>query len=578
MDLDRRVLLTAPWCWPPPGSRGRDLLIDALGEPPALEPGRAPGVTARGESATLWCLDAGPTSAGPFRDAPGFSRATLGPTARASWQAACLALPRTAPVLWRRVHDCGRDLPSGTFLRSHREVAGFDDRERLLEGGSFGLTFYLLLASRVINRALPGDVMAAAGIDEQGRTLPIEGLGARVSGLAAMAPSIRRIVVCESQATEAQAAAAAAGVEIVAVTSGADALAAIYESALADLLVAAGTDADHRAELVEAFFRQALTGRGAARDWSPIERGAAMALREWPLVDDQEYRLQFAAAVAARHDRGAGELPLPDEMTSPQGWLQRQPAPVRFTLLTHLVRQSAEAGTPPWPKTEALALRALPARFEDALRPHLTLMAALARLWAITGREVTALVLDRRLARAFAEAFAEAEVAGPLAEIFRLAGVLHDRGAFEDADDLREQVLTAGGFGLLGAPHVELARSRALLMLGRLDDAAIDTLSALSRDAGASPHVRGSAGRWFVRALRERRHDDTAAEQLARLEQEAGDERYIVLAHLDAALAAGDTARAVRFVTHLTRLDPGPLGHLLAVSTDPSYIATRYPR
>jgi hypothetical protein len=265
-------------------------------------------------------------------------------------------------------------------------------------------------------------------------------------------------------------------------------------------------------------------------------------------------------------------------MTSPHAWLQRQPAPVRFTLLTHLVRQSAESGTPPWPKTEALALRALPARFEDALRPHLTLMAALARLWAITGREVTALVLDRRLARAFAEAFAESEVAGPLAEVFRLAGVLHDRGAFEDADDLREQVLTAGGFGLLGAPHVELSRARALVMLGRLDDSVLDTLSALAVDASVSEHVRGSAARWFVRALRERRHDDAAAERLARLEQQSGDERYVVLAHLDAALAAGDAPRASGFVARLSKLDPGPVGHLLTVSADPAYVATRYPR
>jgi hypothetical protein len=603
MDLDRRVLLTAPWCWPPPQSRGRDLLVDALGPAPTLAPGRAPAVTVRGEAVTLWCLDVGAGSAAPFRDAPGFSRMPLGRTAQASWRAACLALPRSLPVLWRRVCDAGRDLPVGTFLRSHRDASGLEERERVLEGSSFGLTFFLQLATRVLDLPLPGDVLAVAAIDEHGRTSPVDALGARITSLATLAPSIRRIVVCASQAAEARAA-AGDGIEIVSVACAADALSALLEGSLPDRLVAAGTDADHRAELVEAFFRQALTGRAAAIDWSPIERGATMALREWPLVDDQEYRLQFAAAVAARHDRGVGELPLPDEMTSPHAWLERQPAPVRFTLLTHLVRQSAEAGTPPWPKTEALAVRALPPRFEDALRPHLTLMAALARLWAITGREVTALVLDRRLARAFAEAFAEAEVAGPLAEIFRLAGVLHDRGAFEDADDLREQVLTAGGFGLLGAPHVELARARALLMLGRLDDAVLDTLADLARDPGAALHVRGSAARWFVRALRERRHDDSAAQQLARLEQEAAAageaigaagadpaaragsaappgaiaERYVVLAHLDAAIAASDSARAATLIARLGKLDPGPVGHLLSVSRDPAYIATRYPR
>jgi hypothetical protein len=116
--------------------------------------------------------------------------------------------------------------------------------------------------------------------------------------------------------------------------------------------------------------------------------------------------------------------------------------------------------------------------------------------------------------------------------------------------------------------------------------------------------VRWSASRWFVRALRERRHDDSAAQQLARFEQEAAAaagpgavrsdpadrdyalnafsapvaERYVVLAHLDAALATGDAPRAASLVSRLGKLDPGPIGHLLAVSSDPSYIATRYPR
>jgi hypothetical protein len=291
MDLDRRVLLTAPWCWPPPQSRGRDLLVDALGPAPTLEPGRAPAVTVRGESTTLWCLDTGANSSAPFRDAPGFSRVPLGPAAQASWRAACLALPRSLPVLWRRVCDARYDLPVGTFLRSHREVAGLDERERVLEGSAFGVTFFLQLASRVLDVPLPGDVLAAAGIDEHGRALPIDAIATRVTGLAAMAPSIRRVVVCASQATEAKTAAAAAGVEIVPVTSAGDALAVLLEASLADRIVAAGTDADHRAELVEAFFRLALVGRGPAADWAPIERGATMALREWPLVDDQEYRL-----------------------------------------------------------------------------------------------------------------------------------------------------------------------------------------------------------------------------------------------------------------------------------------------
>jgi hypothetical protein len=585
MDLERRVLLTAPWCWPPPQSRGRDLLVETLGPVPRLPPGRAPAVTVRGGTATLWCLDTDTRTDGvPYVGAPGFGRLPLGPEARASWRAAALALPRSLPVVWRRVHDMTRDLPVGTFLRSHLDVAGFEERQRLLDGPSFGLAFFLLLASRVLDLALPDDVLAAAGIDEQGQLSPVDDVSARLAGLSVVAPSIRRVLVSADQ-VEAARAAAGAGVEVIGVSAAADALALLHDTGLPERLVEAGIDAERRAELVDAFFRLALTGRGAASDWSPIERSAAIALREWPLADDQEYRLQFAAAVAGRRLRRAGELPLPDEMVSPRAWLERQPAPWRLALLTHLVQQSADAGTPPWPKTEALAVRALPPRFEDALLPHLKLMGALAHLWALTGREVTALVLDRRVARAFAEAFAEEDVSWPLAEVFRLSGVLHDRGAFEDADDLREQVLTAGGFGLRGAPHVELSRARAQVMLGRIDEQVLDQLHGLAHDRGAPPPVRWSASRWFVRALRERKHDESAAAQLARFEQELraeprdGDagERYLLLAHIDAALAADDPTRAASLVAHLEKLDPGPLGHLLAVSTEAAYIASRYP-
>jgi hypothetical protein len=584
MDLDRRVLLTAPWCWPPPQSRGRDLLVESLGPVPALPAGRAPAVTVRGDTVTLWCLDADTrTDAVPYGDAPGFGRLPLGPDARVSWRAAALALTRSLPVPWRSVHDASRALPVGTFLRSHLDGARLEERQRVLDGPSFGLAFFLLLASRVLDLPLPDDVIAIAGVDERGHVLPVDAVQAKTAGLAALAPSIRRVIVCVDQVSDANAA-GETGLEIIGVTGAADALVRLHDQVLPDRLVDAGIDAERRAELVDAFFRLALAGRGPALNWSPIERGAAIALREWPLVDDQEYRLQFASAVAARHDRNAGELPLPDEMASPRAWLERQPAPIRLALLTHLVQQSADAGTPPWPKTEALALRALPPRFEDALLPHLQLMGALARLWAITGREVTALVVDRRLARAFAEAFAEEDVSWPLAEVFRLSGVLHDRGAFEDAEDLREQVLTVGGLAARGAPHVELARARALVMLGRLDDAALDQLHGLTKDSGIPAHVRWSASRWFVRSLRERRHDDSAGEYLAKFEQETRDprdgvvaERYLVLAHLDAALAAADVARAAGLVSHLQKLDPGPLGHLLSVSKDAAFIASRYP-
>jgi hypothetical protein len=87
-----------------------------------------------------------------------------------------------------------------------------------------------------------------------------------------------------------------------------------------------------------------------------------------------------------------------------------------------------------------------------------------------------------------------------------------------------------------------------------------------------------------VRGLRERKHDDSANEHLARFEQaihgnphDPNTERFLVLAHLDAALAAGDHPRATNLVAHLEKLDPGLLGHLLSISQDPAFIVSRYP-
>lgn len=530
----------------------------------------ATAVTVRGRTVALWRLECGPPPALPIADSIPF-----GPDAQASWRAAALALPRSVPVLWRSVHHAARELPRATLLDSHLPAPGFEERDRVLDGPSFGLTFFLLLTSIVLDQPLPDDVVASAVIDDRGHIGPVDAIAEKIAGIIAMAPSIRSVLVAADQRDEAVQA-ARHQLEVVGVTDAAEVQRHVFGDRLSRSLADAGTDPERRAELVEAFFRLALVGRGASIDWSPIERGAALALAEWPLEDDQRYQLTFARAVAARHERNAGDLAIPTVE-----WLAARPATVRLALLTHLVQQSADAGVPPAELTEALALQALPARSEDRLVPHLKLAGALARLWAVTGREREALDAQRSLAHAFAAAYLEYESSFPLAEWYRLSGVLQDAGAFDAACDFHARVLAAGGFGFHGGPYVELSLARARVMLECSDASTVEKLHALSHDRSVPAHVRWSAARWLVRALRRlsREADWRAVRQ--RLEAASFRypvaRRYALLAQLDEAIVDSDGKKTQDVLESLGAADPGPLVHLLGVSRDPERAARLYP-
>ena len=297
--------------------------------------GIAPAVTLRGGTVALWAL----TSNVPASLPATLHRAALGAEATASWHAAVLALPRSLPVLWRDLRELAQHPPVPVHLCSHLAEPGIERRDRVVDGGSFGLAFLLQLASRVLSLPLPPDVIASVAIDELGRTSRVDGLFEKLDGIATLAPRISRVLVAASQHDEVRS--SAGRLQLVPVRTAAQALEVVFGDALGIRLAEAGSDDARRRELVDAFFRLALVGRGAAVDWSPVERGARIALRDWPPAFDDRYRLQFAAGVAARHERNAGEIAVPGP-----AWLDAQPAPIRVGVLTHLVQQSADTGTP----------------------------------------------------------------------------------------------------------------------------------------------------------------------------------------------------------------------------------------
>jgi hypothetical protein len=366
--------------------------------------------------------------------------------------------------------------------------------------------------------------------------------------------------------------------ELIPVRTAAQALELAFGDALGVRLAEAGSDDARRRELVDAFFRLALVGRGAAVDWSPVERGAAIALRDWPLAFDDRYRLRFAAGIAARHERNAGDVALPGS-----AWLDSQPAPIRVAVLSHLVQQSADTGAPAVAEIEPFAAKEVPADLGSAFVPQLKLAGALGRLWAVTGRAAEALELQQRVARAFVDMFEDAELSFQLSEWYRLAGALDDAGAIAGADAVLARLETTGGLTAAGRPYVELSRARGRVLLGTLDRDVADRLDTLAADLAMPAHIRWSAHRWAVRAWRALGEKDRAAERLRYMLKSGGTVphamRYLVLAGLDADIlehrASAEDIRAG--IARLRELDPGPMGHLEVAYAEPADIITFYP-
>ena len=553
------ALALGPWCWS----------VHASGAP-EMAVGVVPAVTLRGGTVSLWALRAGkvPQSWASM----GLHAAALGAEALASWQAAVLALPRSLPVLWRDLRELAQHPPLPVHLCTHLAEPGIERRDRIVDGGSFGLAFLLHLASRVLSLPLPADLIASVAIDELGRTARVDGLYEKLDGIAILAPRISRVLVAASQHDEVRA--SGGRLQIVPVRTAAQALEVVFGDALGIRLAEAGSDDARRRELVDAFFRLALVGRGAAVDWSPVERGARIALRDWPPAFDDRYRLQFAAGVAARHERNAGEIAVPGS-----AWLDAQPAPIRVGVLTHLVQQCADTGTPSPDQIEPYAVTQVPKDLGSAFVPQLQLAGALARLWAVTGRPAEALEMQQRVARAFVATFEDGQVSFQLSEWFRLAGALGDTEAFERAEAFCTRLDATGGLSAAGAPYVKLAQARARIELGRTDAETRDRLDALSRDLGVPAHLRWSACRWAARAWRLAGERTLAEERLTAMELERARAphaaRYLLLAEFDAAQDTGGTAEA--FLDRLAALDPGPLTHLRAAYESDAEIVRFYP-
>lgn len=549
------VLGLGPWAWPDAGHAGHALAREIAGStPPPVPVGAIPGLTVEGRCGFAWILHSDPTRQ---------PSAELGRSARASWDAAALALPRSVPLLWSSVNAAHADEPRLQLVATLVEH-GQAPRCSIVHGPSFGLAFFLLQASRVFHTPLPADLVASAAITDDGRIEPVEGLPVKIAAARASFPALRRVLVAASQVEDARA--CAAPLEVIGVASASQALEHVFGGRLVGLLLAEGADAQRRQELAEWFFRFALVGRGELVDWSPVASAAAEALARWPALSaDQRFLLAFAQGIAERHEFNAGALPVPTE-----AWLRSRPAPLRLQLLAHLVQQAADVGSPAPGELAALLATFRQPDIHEGHPMAWRVEGAWARLLAVTGRPTEALERQRRLAHAYFGSLLYADVSFPLTEWFRLAGALGDRTALAAADDMRQRLLPLGAFGAQGRAYVELARARASLLLSSPpSEASLGVVRSLANQPAMAHHVRWAAARVLLRVVG--RDAAEAEETLSALaEAAASPDRRVhhaarvatALIALDTALDHGGTSAAAAACDAMRALEPGLVGHL----------------
>jgi len=574
----RRRLTLAPWCWPPEENRfAWERAVDVAGGIPALPVGSAPLLTVSPTAVTLWVLHR-------CHRRPALHGArVLGAEAERQWLDAATALPNVLPILWSSVLEA-RDTELSAFeviSKIRGGSAGVACLPAAIEGRSFGVSFLLALASKVLGQELPADLVASAAIDSHGRVSPVDEIRDKVSLVLQRAPRIECFLVHSDNEKEATTAALGSRLRIVPIETGIEAIEAAFGNDLREKLVALGNNANRRAELVEAFFRLALSGRSQVIDWTPVEQAAALALDAWCDLDaDQQQRLEFARAVASRNERNDGDLKMPDG-----AWRARLPAPIRIRVLANLAEQAAETGSPEPAEVEAAAAEYLEVTQHEAFIPHLELRAAVGRLLSVTGRLESALRQVHQSTAGLVERDAFQVATRPLADMFRIAGLLSEPEAFAAAEELRDDIRAHVALEWSESSHVDLSRARAMILLGRVPEDIEGILRKLASRHEGCAQLRYSAVRWLVRVLDDPGRGDEGDRLLSELDEKGTQFRrdaetartFAALIRLDRSLRSGDRDGADKALQALEREDPGLVRNLRRTAADGAALARLYP-
>lgn len=574
----QKMLSAGPWCWPLEDGPLANAASIVGSDVPLMASGVVPLVAVNDYCASLWVML--PELDWDNRD---LSLAELGKTATFAWQTAAAALPRSVRVLWKSVSDSA----AKKTVARHMVALPLEGREvrfdAKLEGTSFGLSFLLAQASSSLDTPLPGDLIASATISARGSLGPVDGLEAKLAVVLERAPRIRRFMVASEQVEEAEAY-AAGRLEIVGVSTAVEAIEHVFPD-LATVLSTKGKSPAARRSFVDSVFSLALGAQGATHDWKPVAEAARLALAGWENVSDDEYhRLTLARAIAERHagNRGRVELPSSD-------WLASFPLPLRISIVTHVVQQVADTGSPSPAAVMALAEQ-YQTRGSEAFEDHIKLLGAVARLEAVSGDPAVALAYQSECSSQWMRRFQFQAVSFSLSEQFRLAGCLNDAGELDKANALYDELVSRGELSGLPRAYVDLSRCRAMVMNGS-SDRVIDRLQGLFDDEHSPVQLQLSAARWLSQAHRTMENQtlaDNVRDTLVGLKDTALQDvevvtKYLTLVRLDAALSAKEQAEAASAVVELEKVETYPTRHLvdsfsidLAASVE-AYVQRYYP-
>ncbi len=452
----RAMLRLGPWAWPQSGPgriRARQLMRTST---PQATPGQVLLLSHHPtqRQSTVWLADLDRTRVPT-------PRASFVGHARQAWEDACRALPHALPLLWTSLYDLQQQLPSAWAFGTHNNIGALVDDPAVLDGPSFGLSFGLMLASRLLHQALPEDIAASACLSASGELAPIEGLPDKLRALATFAPGVRRMLVHTSQAQEP----APQGVTLHGVQTLADALTLLFPD-LAHIQGRWIAREDRAQQVTTSLFHLTLHGQHQIPHWEPVKRTATHLLKHHPQDSAQTERLRFVTAVATRHSSQPEPMPRPSLR-----WLQGVPQPLRLRVLAHSLQHAAGAA-PTW-GADALeqAYQLLPP-MEDAFPDHLRLQGAMARLYAVRGPLRQALTLHKSTTLAWFEHLAPAEASFSLSAWIHLAAALKDQESFAHALESRTRFEARGGLRDYNHPFMDLAQARAHILYGERDKAA----------------------------------------------------------------------------------------------------------
>jgi hypothetical protein len=396
---------------------------------------------------------------------------TLGRSALSALQLSFGLVTRDLPQLVRPEALTRREVWSGALLH------GGPRNLRTLEGESFGLSFALSAASLLTDVPLSCELAASAVVRPDGTLAPVEGLAAKVRVLRANALGVCRLLVAGAQVEEAREACAGELVVEGYATLG-EALEAVLPGLGETTPQAWRTPGVARA-VARQLFQLILRPQKPMLGWGGVVRAAESLLEALPADDREHQRLvAFTGEVARRHQGLRAPLPWPDDDA-----LARAQAPVRLTLLAHVVQAATDAGA----SDLALQLervRALAPGIRDCEQGGLALWGSIGRGLARLRRYDEAAALLEEVLQAWLDALIPERSTFALCELLRVQAIRRDAAALVRLEAQVEEVLAAPMLEETARAYVQhsLARARAEL-----------ALTGNRRETGPEAHAAGEA-------------------------------------------------------------------------------------